>query len=134
MTIGVPAVWLVDDDEDDRLEIRAAFDELQPPVSMLTLNNGQQLLAELELNETLPKLLLLDLNMPGLTGFDVLTQLRADPRLAELPVVIITTSSNDRDRQQSLALGAIDFITKPTTYLQLADIAQRLSQRWIWAG
>jgi CheY-like chemotaxis protein len=134
MTIGVPAVWLVDDDEDDRLEIRSAFDELQPPVGILTLNNGQQLLAELELNETLPKLLLLDLNMPGLTGFDLLEQLRANPRLANLPVVIITTSSNDLDRQQSLTLGAIDFITKPTTYSQLADIAQRLSRRWIWVG
>ncbi|GAB2519710.1 response regulator [Spirosoma aerophilum] len=134
MTIGVPAVWLVDDDEDDRLEIRAAFDELQPPVGILTLNNGQQLMAELELNETLPKLLLLDLNMPGLTGFDLLAQLRGNPRLASLPVVIVTTSNNALDRQQSLALGAIDFITKPTSYLQLADIAQRLSRRWIWVS
>ncbi|GAB4031226.1 response regulator [Spirosoma jeollabukense] len=131
MPIKVPAVWFVDDDEDDRLFVRSAFEDIGPAVTVLTLNNGEQLLAELKDCGGLPKLILLDLNMPGLNGFDLLRQLRSTPSFTHIPVVIFTTSSNEPDRQKSLTAGANGFLTKPTTYEDLSRMAQSLSQQWV---
>ena len=134
MPATVPAVWFVDDDDDDRLFIRSAFEDISPAVTVLTLNNGEQLLAELADCGGLPKLILLDLNMPGLNGFDILRQLRGTPSFRHIPVVIFTTSSNGLDRQLSLSEGANDFLTKPTTYQELSIVAQALSQQWVLAA
>lgn len=131
MPARVPAVWFVDDDEDDRLFIRSAFEDIGPAVTVLTLNNGEQLLAELKDCGGLPKLILLDLNMPGLNGFELLRQLRSTPSFTQIPVVIFTTSSNELDRQKSLTAGANGFLTKPTTYDDLSRVAQSLSQQWV---
>ncbi|SFD63298.1 response regulator [Spirosoma endophyticum] len=131
MPARVPAVWFVDDDEDDRLFVRSAFEDIGPAVTVLTLNNGEQLLAELKDSGGLPKLILLDLNMPGLNGFELLRQLRSTPSFTQIPVVIFTTSSNELDRQKSLTAGANGFLTKPTTYDDLSRMAQSLSQQWV---
>lgn len=134
MPMRVPAVWFVDDDEDDRLFIRSAFEESSPSVSVLTLNNGEQLLAELSSTTGKPQLILLDLNMPGLNGFDTLSQVRAEPAYEHVPIVLLTTSTSEKDRERGLALGASDFITKPSGYLQLASLAQTLTQQWSLVG
>ena len=128
-----PTVWVVDDDEDDRLFISSAFEDTQCPISVLTLADGDQLLPKLASCHTLPRLILLDINMGRQNGFDTLTQLRSTPTFAHLPVVMLTTSSDSYDLQRSLALGANQFMTKPANYNQLVVLAQGLTEQWALA-
>ncbi|AKD57571.1 response regulator [Spirosoma radiotolerans] len=128
-----PTVWVVDDDEDDRLFISSAFEDIQCPVSVLALADGDQLLPKLASCQKLPRLILLDINMRRQNGFDTLTQLRSTPTFAHLPVVMLTTSSDSCDLQRSLALGANQFMTKPANYNQLVMLAQGLTEQWALA-
>lgn len=125
-----PSVWVVDDDEDDRLFIRSAFADTQRPVDVLTLTDGDQLLPKLADCEQLPQLILLDINMVRQNGFDTLLQLRSSPMFAHLPVVMLSTSSDTRDRQRSLDLGANQCLTKPASYSQLVVLVSGLTERW----
>jgi CheY-like chemotaxis protein len=129
--LSTPLVWIVDDDEDDQLFIRSAFINSQPPISVLSLSDGEDLLPTLDNYEQTPRLILLDVNMPRKNGFEALSELRSVAKYAALPVVMLTTSSSDQDRQQSLVLGANEFLTKPLTLQQLNQIAQSLLERWV---
>ena len=71
--------------------------------------------------------------MPRKNGFETLTELREVADYVDLPVIVLTTSSADVDRQRSLALGATHFMTKPLTYPQLRRLAQELTQQWALA-
>ncbi len=128
-----PAVWVVDDDEDDRLFISSAFEDVQQPIHVLTLTDGDQLLPELATCKQLPQLILLDINMARQNGFDTLKQLRDTPTFAHLPVVMLTTSSDKSDIQRSLALGANQFMTKPASYNQLVTLVKGLTEQWALA-
>lgn len=125
-----PTIWIVDDDEDDQLFIRTAFMNGRPPISVLILSDGDELLPKLSQCAVLPRLILLDINMPRKNGFETLKELRSVPDFADLPVVMLTTSSDEQDRRRSLALGASHFLTKPLTQEQLRQLAQELSRRW----
>lgn len=123
-------VWIVDDDEDDQQFIRSAFLNGNPSISVLSLRDGEELLPKLAESDELPRLILLDINMPRKDGFETLTELRSVAAYANLPVVMLTTSSSEEDCQRCLALGANDFLTKPLTYRELRQIAEQLSQQW----
>ncbi|MBD2699004.1 response regulator [Spirosoma sp. BT702] len=128
-----PSVWIVDDDEDDRLFLRSAFEDMTNPVSVLTLNDGDQLLPKLANSAELPQLILLDINMTRQDGFETLAQLRNSPKFASLPVVMLTTSSDNSDRQRSMALGADQCLTKPASYKQLVGLVKGLTEQWALA-
>lgn len=128
--LTTPSVWVVDDDDDDQLLIRTAFINSQPPINVLSLSDGDQLLPKLSECAELPRLILLDINMPRMNGFETLEELRSVPNLADLPVVMLTTSSDQNDRQLSMGLGANRFLTKPPTQRQLRQVAQELIQEW----
>ncbi|GAB4027226.1 response regulator [Spirosoma koreense] len=125
-----PSVWVVDDDEDDRIFIQSAFSDTEKPIDVLTLNDGDQLLPELATCDKLPRLILLDINMSRQNGFDTLTQIRSTSAFAHLPVVIMSTSSDKSDLQRSLALGADQFLIKPTSYNQLVSLVKGLTEKW----
>lgn len=127
---NTPTVWIVDDDEEDILFIGSAFRDGQPSINSLALNSGAELLATLGKCVELPRLILLDINMPLKNGFETLEELRSMASFKGLPVIMLTTSSNEDDRQRSLALGANQFLTKPLTYEQLRTLAQELSRDW----
>lgn len=130
-TTNTPKLWVVDDDEDDQIMIRSAFNHAS--INVLTLDDGDQLLPHLQASDELPRLILLDINMTRQNGFETLRQLRSVPAYRDLPVVMLTTSSDEVDRQQCLALGANAFITKPPVYEQLTRLAHQLSQQWALA-
>lgn len=130
MISAKPSVWVVDDDEDDQLFIQSAFEDTGKPIYVLPLNDGDQLLPQLATCDTLPRLILLDINMGRQNGFDTLAQLRKASTFAHLPVVMMTTSSDNADRQRSLSLGANQFLTKPTTYKQLVSLVTKLTEDW----
>ncbi len=123
-----PTVWVVDDDEDDQFIIQSAFDRAS--VNVLTLSDGDQLLTQLADSAELPRLVLLDINMIRQSGFETLKELRSVPDFANLPVVMLTTSSDETDRNRCLALGADAFLTKPQDYSQLTLLAEKLVQQW----
>ncbi|WP_020603448.1 response regulator [Spirosoma spitsbergense] len=127
---NAPTVWIVDDDEDDQMMIEAAFKEVIFPLAIKQLSDGNEVLSQLEKAFSLPKLILLDLNMPLKNGFDVLTELRSIPAYKKLPVVVLTTSSSEDDRRKSLALGANEFLIKPCSLKAVVHMLRRLVSEW----
>lgn len=127
------SVWVVDDDEDDRLFICSAFQDSDTPVQVHTLTDGDQLLPQLNSCQALPRLILLDINMNRQSGLETLQLVRSTPTFAHLPVVMLTTSSDSVDRQRSMALGANQYLTKPASYTQLITLVKGLTEQWALA-
>jgi len=78
-----------------------------------------------------PQLILLDLKMPKMDGLEVLQRMRSDERTKLLPVVVLTTSSEDKDRIESYKLGANSYIRKPVDFIQFAEAVRQLGLYWI---
>jgi two-component system response regulator len=81
--------------------------------------------------KTNPQVILLDLKMPKLDGLEVLRRIRADARTQPLPVVVLTTSSEDRDRIESYKLGANSYVRKPVDFNQFVEAVQQLGLYWL---
>ena len=107
-------VYLVDDDPDHMLIIRRAIKEAAPHTQVQMLDDGALALAELQSTATLPDLILLDINMAGLSGFDVLSAVKSDGRLRHIPVVMLTSSTLGSDVARAYELGASGYISKPS--------------------
>jgi two-component system response regulator len=113
-------VLSVEDDDAAFYIIRAAFGELPLSVQLLRARNSQETM-ELLHGQTIPDLLLLDLNLPGSSGLDILASLKTDQQLASIPVVVFSSSSREQDRKRSFALGAKKYITKPKTFDEVVE-------------
>ena len=124
-------VFIADDDEDDRYLLARAFAQHSPTCQLQFAVDGRELLDALIQSEARPALILLDLNMPRLNGFETLKALREHPVYQHTPVVILTTSEVLEDQQQARALGATDFITKPLNVGQLDQIVNQLRIDWL---
>jgi CheY-like chemotaxis protein len=128
-------ILVAEDDEDDRELVRAAFDDAQLPGEVRFVADGQALLEYLR-NQgrhtatQRPVIILLDINMPRKDGREALAELKADRELCEIPVVMLTTSSDEEDIRRSYRLGASSFITKPTTYAGLVDAMRNFADYW----
>lgn len=122
---------LVDDSEDDLLMARTAFAYLSFPHKLETMDDPRQALDYLrcagkyEGRKTAPPdLLLLDINMPVLDGFSLLRELKADPVLKKIPVIMLSSSSSQRDIARSYEFGAASYLAKPNSmdaYKKLID-------------
>jgi DNA-binding response OmpR family regulator len=127
------SVFIVDDDEDDRESIRDAFLQNDHRQDYIFMKNGEQLIYHF--NKTgsnkYPSLILLDLNMPGKDGRDVLKEIKNSDDLKLIPVIVITTSSSDKDRETSYRLGANCFLTKPNSYDELVKITDCIARLWL---
>jgi len=122
-------VLIIDDDEDDRFFMEQAFKTDSIHTQVDTAAGGQQALDWLSAAQPLPDVILLDLNMPGMTGFEVLQYLKQSALYRLIPVVILTTSNAPADQEKARQLRVTEFITKPTTYSGLSAIAQRIRLR-----
>ncbi|RZM26573.1 MAG: response regulator [Pedobacter sp.] len=127
----LPCVFIADDDEDDRYLLAKAFEQHSPQCRLHFVEDGIALLDALAQGQSQPYLILLDLNMPRLNGFEALQLLRAHPLYQYTPIVILTTSDLDQDRQQAQALGANEFITKPLDLINLGEMVTRLRSEWL---
>ena len=135
---GRITVLMAEDDADDRMLARDAWEETQQGTELGFVEDGEQLLDYLRhrgryagpASEPLPKLILLDLNMPKKDGREVLREIKADPVLRRIPVIILTTSRADEDITKSYDLGVSSFIVKPTRFESLVEVMRRLADYW----
>ena len=79
----------------------------------------------------MPRLILLDLKLPKVDGLEVLRQIKADPRMREIPVVVLTSSRDERDLVESYALGVNSYIVKPVDFAQFVDVVRQLEFYWL---
>ena len=116
-------VMLADDDEDDRLFFRDAFDEIKIKTSVTTFNNGIELMNYLNTPDSvLPHVLFLDLNMPGKTGLDCLREIKTIDRLKNIAIAIYSTSASDEDIEETFVQGAKIYIKKPHEFVTLKTV------------
>lgn len=137
------SVLMVDDDHDDIFLTRRAFKGIDFSGKFESVTSAAELFERLGLSDdkngsgasgdgklNLPDIVILDLNMPGQGGFDVLERLRDDQRLNQLPVVVLSTSQSEQDVKRAYALGANSFITKPSTNEGMKNMARRFRDYW----
>ncbi|MDP5337828.1 MAG: response regulator [Nodularia sp. (in: cyanobacteria)] len=131
-------ILMADDDEDDHILVREALAESQLPIDLHIVSNGEELLNYLH-NRGLysdksqaprPGLILLDLNMPQKNGLEVLKDIKTDPILRRIPVIVLSTSNDQQDIYQTYNLGANSFITKPVTFAALVEIMKNIGKYW----
>ncbi len=132
-------VLYVEDEESDAFFMRQAFIQVVPGVRFRNVADGQQALDYLDGRNSysdrsehpLPALVLLDLNLPLVSGFEVLRWMRGQPQFKELPVVVFSSSSRGQDKQGSDQLGADWYLEKPTSASGFREIAEQVRQRWL---
>jgi two-component system, response regulator len=125
-----PLVLMADDDEDDCTLAKDAFRESGARGEIESVEDGIKLMDYLSRSDPLPRLILLDLNMPRKDGRQTLKEIKADPKLQAIPIVILTTSREKEDMADTRAMGAEAFITKPGAFGQWVGIMKGLADRW----
>ena len=130
-------ILMADDDADDRMLAEDAMKESRLGNSFRCVEDGQELMDYLmrrgkyaTQDAPRPGLILLDLNMPKKDGRQALQEIKSDPDLRRIPVVILTTSKTEEDVLRSYDLGANSFISKPVTFDGLVDIVRSLGNYW----
>jgi CheY-like chemotaxis protein len=113
---------LIDDDEDDRELFEIALQSVENPVKFISAVSGIEAIQKLQNGITFPDYIFLDLNMPQMDGRECLSILKQDITLSTIPVIIFSTSNDQRDKEDTLKLGAVDFITKPFKTSELVRI------------
>ncbi|MFN3882067.1 MAG: response regulator transcription factor [Nitrincola lacisaponensis] len=117
-------VLVVDDEPNILLSLEFLME--QAGFSVTTAEDGETALQRI--NDTEPDLVLLDISLPGISGFDVLEQLRQDARFTRLPVIMLTAHGREVEREKGMALGADDYITKPFSTQTLVQKVRTLLQ------
>ncbi|TLS69275.1 response regulator [Mariprofundus erugo] len=131
-------ILMADDDPEDRMLAEEALEEARLANDLRFVEDGEELIDYLKRrgkfadpkDSPRPGLILLDLNMPRKDGREALEEIKADPMLKTLPVVILTTSEADEDILRSYDLGASSYITKPVTFDGLVNIMRALKVYW----
>ncbi|HEX3044848.1 MAG TPA: response regulator [Bacillota bacterium] len=132
-------IIIADDDPDDRMMIKEALEEKRLVNPLQFVEDGQELMDYLrhqgkyaEWNSNLhPGLILLDLNMPKKDGREALREIKADPDLCRIPVVVLTTSKTEEDIFRTYNLGVNSFISKPVTFDALVEVMQTVTKYWL---
>lgn len=115
-------VMLADDSPDEHFLFIHTVKGIDKSITVTTAMNGEDLLAKLSQCQALPDLIFLDINMPLKNGKETLSDMRKDPHLQAIPVVIYSTSDEKSDIEETFALGADMYIKKPQDFLELEDI------------
>ncbi|WP_066463468.1 response regulator [Sanguibacter suarezii] len=129
-------ILLVEDDPGDVLMTREAFDQSATPRRVTVVSDGESAMDYLRKRGThtaavTPDLILLDLNLPRMDGREVLAELKSDPVLRIIPVVVLTTSEAEEDVIQSYSLHANAFVTKPVDFDGFAEVVHRIDDFFV---
>ncbi|GAB1260235.1 response regulator [Aurantivibrio plasticivorans] len=128
-------ILFVDDDPDDQYLLSSAVNKMDDPPQFRAVGSAEDMFSFLQDCEaqdpvTLPSLILLDLNMPGIDGKEALFKLRSSSAYSCIPVVVYTTSNSDYDINDSYRLGASSFIRKPATLSDMQTCMETLCRYW----
>ncbi|PXX92503.1 two-component system response regulator [Marinobacter vulgaris] len=136
----VPILLIAEDDPDDQLMLREAFADrciecrmcfAHDGVQLMRILNGEEgLPGELDVPSGCPDLILLDLNMPLKDGREALREIKSDPRLRQIPTIVMTTSDDEEDIRYCYDMGANSYIIKPSSYSGLLDVVSSLTSYW----
>jgi CheY-like chemotaxis protein len=134
----VITVLMADDDADDRMLAKDAWEETRPASELEFVEDGEQLLDYLRHRgrytglgaAPLPKIILLDLNMPKKDGREALREIKTDPLLKRIPVIVLTTSRAEEDIVKSYDLGVNSFIVKPARFESLVEVMRCVVHYW----
>jgi CheY-like chemotaxis protein len=123
-------VMLVDDDEVDVMTVRRAFKKANFQSQLHVAEDGVAALSILRSGRLPPRrrIVLLDINMPRMNGIEFLREVRADPELASLSVIVMTTSDDVRDRLDACRLDVADYLVKPVTARELINVINKLGE------
>ena len=132
-------ILMADDDADDRLMTKEAFDESRLLNDLRFVEDGVELMDYLcrrgkysdPATSPQPGLILLDLNMPKKDGREALAEIKADPHLKSIRIVILTTSKAEEDIYRTYDLSAASYITKPVTFAGMAEVIKVLGKYWL---
>ena len=124
-------VLIVDDNQDEVVIMKRILSRIGPGVRVEAALDGKDALSFLRSGRELPSLVLLDLKMPGLDGFEVLCAMREDARTKDIPVVVVSSSSLERDEEASFASGAVDFVHKTLDMDKFSEDIAHLLNRWL---
>jgi len=135
-----PIFLLLEDSEDDAILVQRAFQKGNILNRLITLRNAEEGMAYLlgsgAYNDRehfpVPALILLDLKLPGIDGFDFLRWLRQQPRLEKLRVVVLSSSDRVRDINLAYKLGANSYLIKPLDFERFVEISLALNGYWLW--
>jgi CheY-like chemotaxis protein len=125
-------ILLVEDDQVDVMNVKRAFDKNRIANPLYVATNGIDGLAMLRSGE-IPaerRIILLDLNMPKMSGLEFLRELRADPALQGIPVIVLTTSNDERDKIEAYNLNVAGYLLKPVTFINFVDVMGTLNKYW----
>jgi CheY-like chemotaxis protein len=131
-------ILMADDDEDDRMMTKEALEESRLANEMRFVVDGEELIDYLyrrgkfedPADSPRPGLILLDLNMPRKDGREALKEIKEDPNLRQIPIVVLTTSKAEEDIYRTYDLGVNSFITKPVSFEGLVFVISNLAQYW----
>jgi DNA-binding response OmpR family regulator len=128
-----PDIFYVEDDQDFAFIMQYAVKEVNEGLTVNIVGDGNSAIAALQqyaLEKQRPKLILLDLNLPGLSGLDILKRIKEIPFLKYVPVILFSTSDDLNDVRTSLEIGANAFLTKPNGYHNLIICVQSMYDFW----
>lgn len=126
-------ILIVDDSADDHFFLKKAIKKVIPEAIVESLYDGQEALEYLENCTDLPNLIFLDLNMNRVSGQTTMKRIRKNQTLQKVPVIILTTSNNNSEKQALLELGANEFYTKPFDSKDLIPIVEEVRHKWLEA-
>jgi len=124
-------ILIIDDDTDDHFFLKKAISKVIPHAIVKSLYDGEDALEYLENSTELPNLIFLDLNMTRISGNKTMKLIRKNPALNKIPVVILTTSSSESEKQELLNSGANDFYSKPYHTEDLVYIVEEIREKWL---
>jgi CheY-like chemotaxis protein len=128
-------ILVVEDNDDDVVLIQEAFSEGKVINRLAFVRDGEEAMAYLRKQgpyaaAPMPGMVLLDINMPKKNGFEVLADIKADPRLRALPVVMLTVSDREEDIVRSFEQGACSYIRKPVTLMRFTAVVKQFELYW----
>lgn len=124
-------ILLIEDDRIDALAVKRAFKAIQVTNPLDIAENGELALNHLKSGQRpMPCIILLDLNMPRMGGIELLHHLKADPRLKRIPVVVLTASGAEQDKNTCFSLGVAGYMIKPVDFNQFIDVVKTIDQYW----